>query len=355
MAETSLMTRRRLLSLPGAWALRASEPQNQSFPLRSIEGRLTPPDLFFVREHFSEPTVSLRTWKLRVEGRVARPLTLTLSDLLESTTTKVEAVLECAGNVAGGSAASNAVWEGVSVAQLLEQAQPQADAANLLFVGADRGRLLASSPTLPYLRLVPIAKGRDARTLVAFKLNDRLLPRHNGFPARALVPGWYAMDSVKWLERIVVLGPDETDPDYRASGMDRVYNRTVVDNNGKPAHRRLTDIQVKSAIAWPGDGASLPVGTHVVKGFAWSGASPVKAVEFSADAGRTWQSAAIEAPQQELGWVRWQIEWSARPGEFELLSRATDAAGDQQPLERDRARKDGYELNWCAPVKCAVA
>ena len=42
---------------------------------------------------------------------------------------------------------------------------------------------------------------------MAFKLNDRFLPRKNGFPARALFPGWYAMDSVKWLQRVVVLGP----------------------------------------------------------------------------------------------------------------------------------------------------
>ena len=62
--------------------------------------------------------------------------------------------------VAGGSAASNAVWEGVSVSRLLEQAQVQADAGNVLVVGADRGRLLAGSPVLPYSRVLPIGKCR---------------------------------------------------------------------------------------------------------------------------------------------------------------------------------------------------
>jgi hypothetical protein len=37
-----------------------------------------------------------------------------------------------------------------------------------------------------------------------------------------------------------------------------------------------------------------------------------------------------------------------------LLSRATDENGNRQPLSRDPARFDSYELNWCAPVPCVV-
>src|SRR5437016_5167345 len=109
-----LMTRRKLLSLPTASLLlrRArgapvAEAQNLSFPLQSIEGAITPPDLFFVRDHFHEPELSLSSWKLTVEGRVKKPLELSLADILESPTKKIEALLECAGNAAGGPAASN--------------------------------------------------------------------------------------------------------------------------------------------------------------------------------------------------------------------------------------------------------
>src|SRR5215470_10343934 len=121
------MTRRDLVLLPGACsilkqALAASEPQNLSFPLENIQGTITPPDLFFVREHFSEPELSLSSWKLKIEGRVAHPLELTLADLIESPTRKLEAVLECAGNGPGGSAASTAIWEGVPLAHLLHEA-----------------------------------------------------------------------------------------------------------------------------------------------------------------------------------------------------------------------------------------
>src|SRR2546426_3576913 len=84
-----------------------AEAQNLSFPLGSIEGAITPPDLFFVRDHFHEPELSLSSWTLKIEGRVANPLELSLADILESPTQKLEALLERAGNAAGGPAASN--------------------------------------------------------------------------------------------------------------------------------------------------------------------------------------------------------------------------------------------------------
>src|SRR6266404_2613208 len=118
------MTRRELLFLPGAGSLlgqvaAVSEARNLSFPLQNIVGAITPPDLFFVRDHFSEPELSLRTWRLKIEGRVKQPLDLSMSDILETPTQRMEAVLECAGNPTIGSAASNGVWEGVPLAYIL--------------------------------------------------------------------------------------------------------------------------------------------------------------------------------------------------------------------------------------------
>src|SRR5689334_14006236 len=121
------MTRRELLLIGGAWpitgrALAASGPRNASFPLAGVTGTITPPESFFVREHFAEPEISLKSWRLRVEGRVARRLELSLPDLIEAPVRKLEAVLECAGNGPGGAAVSNAVWEGVSLSHLLREA-----------------------------------------------------------------------------------------------------------------------------------------------------------------------------------------------------------------------------------------
>lgn len=351
------MTRRDVLRSGAAAFLSplagASGPQNLSYPLREIQGSLTPPDLFFVRDHFSEPTLSLETWQLRIEGRVARPRQVSFSDLLELPTKKLEAVLECSGNGTHGSAASNARWEGVPISFLLEPTGISRDAAFLAFEGADTGSLAPGTSSLPYTQIVPLEKCLDAASLVAFKLNGLFLPQRNGFPARALFPGWYAMDSVKWLRRIVVLGPKDRHSAFIESGMDRVYNRVTQASDGIET-KRLSSIQVKSAIAWPPDKMRLPAGVHQVWGFAWTGTGTVREVAVSSDGGRVWESARLESSPAPYRWIRWNYNWPASAGEHSLMSRATDSQGNQQPLQRDTARKDGYELNWCAPLTCSV-
>ena len=353
------MTRREFLVLPGAYSLLAqeiasSDPQNRSFPLDGIEGPITPAGLFFLRDHFSEPELSLSSWRLRIEGRVRRPLELSLADLLESLATELEAVLECAGNPAGGSAVSNARWQGVTFAQLFEQAEAAGDSVAVLLEGADRGKLFQESPSLAYCQIVPIEKCREPGSMVAYKLNGRFLPRQNGFPARAFFPGWYGMDSVKWLQRIVVLGPSDPVPDFQSSGMNRIYNRVVKIPSGEQKITRLTEIQVRSVIVWPPDNARLIAERYEVRGFAWTGGGLVAGVNFSNDGGRTWTPAQLESRAMPFTWVRWKAPWRATAGEHVLMSRASDDAGRQQPLERDPLRKDAYELNYCAPVRCLV-
>jgi DMSO/TMAO reductase YedYZ molybdopterin-dependent catalytic subunit len=295
----------------------------------------------------------LESWQLSIEGHVNRPYQLNFSDLLELPTQKVEAVLECSGNAADGSAASNGVWEGVPISFLLEPAGLPKDAAFIVLEGSDSGHLFQQSPERPYTQIVPIQKCLDAASLVAFKLNDLFLPPRNGFPARALFPGWYAMNSVKWLRRIVVLREGEQYLPFNESGMNKIYNRVVQSNTG-PVVTRLSALQIKSVISWPGDKASLPAGRHTVWGFAWTGAGTVKNVFVSSDAGATWNPVRIESTPGSYNWIRWSYSWTAPPGDYVLMSRASDTLGNQQPLQRDKTRKDGYELNWCVPLHCSV-
>jgi DMSO/TMAO reductase YedYZ molybdopterin-dependent catalytic subunit len=338
------VTRRQALLLPAAVLLQAEEPRNLSYPLRVIEGSITPADMFFIRDHFAEPDVSLEDWTLKIEGQVEHPFELNFSDLLESASTKIEAVLECAGNKASGSAASNGTWEGVPLKALLETARAKSDAKFVLLEAADSGKLFPDTPPAPYVQLLPIQKCTDPLNLVAYKLNGRLLPKGNGFPARALFPGWYAMDSVKWLRRIVVLNAGELSP-FTESGMNRLYNRGSV---------RLTGIQVKSAVAWPPNDQKLPAGKHTVWGFAWTGEGQIRTVSVTMDGGNNWSAAKLDTNPGPYRWVRWSFTWAAARGEYVLMSRAVDSSGSEQPLERDPKRKDGYELNWCLPVRCRV-
>jgi DMSO/TMAO reductase YedYZ molybdopterin-dependent catalytic subunit len=347
------LTRRELLPFWSVGLALASEIQNLSYPLRTLEGTITPPSAFFVRDHFSPPEVSLATWTLRIEGSVERQLDVSFSDLVEMPSRKVRAVLECAGNAVGGSAVSCGQWEGVPISTLLELARPAGAAAFVMLEGADSGRLFPDAPVRPYSQVVPLAKCNEPESLIAFKLNDLTLPKRNGFPARALFPSWYGMDSVKWLKRIVVLRSIDEAITFRESGMDRLYNR--VRRVGERVQAvRLSEVQVKSVVAWPNDGMKLPVGRYSVWGFAWSAKQPVRTVQISLDGGKGWNNTRFENSPQQFGWVRWRYDWSARPGDYVLMSRASDEGGSEQPLTRDPARQDGYELNWCKPLRCSV-
>jgi DMSO/TMAO reductase YedYZ molybdopterin-dependent catalytic subunit len=332
------------------------QPKLGSTTLRAVEGRLTPNDLFFVRSHFPVPNLSLQSWRLRVEGHVARPFEIQMSDLLEAETTRLEAVLECAGFDLGGDnlAASNAEWEGVMMSDLLRRAGVSEGASRVLLQGADTGSLGPPLPSFPFTRIVPLRKCMAPETLVAFKMNGRFLPSEHGFPARALVPGHYATDSVKWLSRIVILKEEDRPDAFYSSGMDRLYLREVGTPDGRVITSRVSSLLIKSRIAVPVPESRWPPGRHTVWGFAWSGASEVEGVEVSFDGGRTWNPARLDSKPIPFTWVRWRCAWEAGSGQHVLLSRAWDRVGNRQPLTRDPNRLDGYELNSCFPVKCTV-
>jgi DMSO/TMAO reductase YedYZ molybdopterin-dependent catalytic subunit len=352
-----------VLAVAAAYVLagkgKAAQGRNVSYPLEDLTSTVNPADAFFERDHFSVPELSLRNWTLRIEGRVSKPYTLNMSDLLEGPESSVEALLECAGNGPDGAAVGNGIWQGLSLASILQAARPDADGTEVLLEGADAGTLRENTPVTPYRRLVPLARCLKPETMIAVKLNGRLLPQRHGFPARVILPGRYGMDSVKWLQRIRVLGANETPPAAHENGMDQLYRRTFKPGAGGPPSMPVTELLVKSVIAWPqsavGDTVELPAGKHRVWGFAWTGGGgTVRQVEISSDGGRTWEPATLDTVARRFTWVKWGYTWEARPGRNILMSRATDAAGLQQPLMRDPDRLDAYELNWCAPLRCTV-
>ncbi|MSO22530.1 MAG: hypothetical protein EXQ58_04600 [Acidobacteria bacterium] len=234
--------------------LRVDESSSKVLPgsLGSNQKTITPVDQFFLRNHHEEPRLTLSSWKLKIEGRVARPLQLAFSALLEAPTTKLKAVLECAGNGATtGVLVGCGQWEGAAMSYFLKQSTPEASADRIMLLGSAHGRLIENTSPHPYARIVPLHQDLSPDAMIAFRLNDQFLPRRNGFPARALLPGMYAMNSVKWLERIIVLGPQDWPEAFYASGMNLLYLRTF--NEPAPSHsvNRVSEILVKSQIVSP--------------------------------------------------------------------------------------------------------
>jgi len=99
----------------------------------------------------------------------------------------------------------------------------------------------------------------------------------------------------------------------------------------------------------------LEAGRITIEGRAWSGFGPVERVEFSADGGKGWRSADLGDALGPHGWTSWSSDWDARPGEYELCVRATDASGKTQPLDGEQAwNQGGYGINVVQRVPVRV-
>ena len=171
--------------------------------------------------------------------------------------------MECAENPVGGGLVSHAEWTGVALASVL-QARTRSPRAQLS--GADG-----------FSRGIPLAKAMDPDTLLALTMNGEKLPVNHGFPLRAIIPGWYGMDSVKWLRASKCYLPRKG-----LCGYIRLVRSL---RTGTQSSARVTAMQVKSTFSRPLDGAILMNRHFTVRGAAWAGENRIRQVEVSTNAG----------------------------------------------------------------------
>ena len=333
------------------------KPFNAEAPLEALTTIPTPTPLFYVRSNFDVPHIDRDAWRLRITGAVASERELRFDDLQRFARTDALVLLECAGNgrkrmvpVPGGvawdvGAVSCAHFSGVALGDVLAACGASQDAVEVLFVGADRGKV-STGRTVAFERSLPIEKARDRSVLLADEMNGEPLTREHGYPLRLLVPQWYAVSSVKWLTEIRVL----TEP---FSGHFQTERYVYVDDPIAADNEPVREMRVRALIANPSDGAVLHGAQHLVRGIAWSGAAPIARVEVSTDDGSTWCDAACSQPSSATAPVTWQYDWSAEPGRFRILARATDGAGNTQPLEPLYNRL-GYGNNVAHAVEVTV-
>jgi DMSO/TMAO reductase YedYZ molybdopterin-dependent catalytic subunit len=313
----------------------SADPLVVASDLISLQGRYTTVEDFYVRNHFSAPQPASAV--LSLEGEFERPQQLGLHDLQSLLQREVGAVLECAGNsVSAVSLVSDGVWQGWSWGDIISKARPKPAGTYFHLFGRDG-----------LSRSVPKDRAMDAGLLVT-TLNGRPLTRHHGAPWRALFPGWYGMDSVKWLERIV-LAPEPLPP------LGNTYLEMRKDAVGNLQSQALPPIQVKSVITEPVSGAVVRRGQVQVSGLAWSGSARVSTVQLTADGAASWQAASLDARGSRFDWARWTVTLALNnAGVGELMSRATDSAGNSQPVEREPQRVDRYAYNVCDRIRCVV-
>jgi len=313
--------------------------RNRGMPLEAMRRDLTPTGLHYLVTHWDIPLTDPASWRLTIGGCVREPLELTLEEIRARPRRSLSVTLECAGNGRGwltprpvslpwlGEAISTSEWTGTPLRGLLEDAGLEADAAEVVFLGADRG--IQGEQEQVYARSLALPDAMEPEVLLAYEMNGRALEPQHGFPLRLIVPGWYGMTSVKWLTSIEVV--TEAFEGFQQAVAYR-YQREA-DDPGDAVSR----IRVRALMIPPGipDFFSrhrfVDPGLVALSGRAWSGNGPITRVEVAIDG--EWADATLETPVGEFAWRGWSFDWDATSGEHELACRATDAAGNVQPLE----------------------
>ncbi|HEX8153924.1 MAG TPA: sulfite oxidase, partial [Thermoanaerobaculia bacterium] len=313
-------------------------PVNAETPLELLTDYLTPNDLFFVRSHWVPQMPDLRTWRLRVEGEVSKPLTLSLAELKKMKAAETTCVLQCAGNGRGlqepiipgvqwrYGAVGNARWRGVRVADVLRAAGVKDGAAHLHVFGSDA----PPEKVPPFHRSLELEKAM-ADAILAYEMNGEPLPKAHGAPLRLVVPGWAGDHWMKWVVRISA----QREP-QKGFYMDTAYRWPLTPGEPgvafKPEEMRpVTEHAVKSNITTAPKKAKAGKPAEL-RGFAFSGAPDVAKVELSDDDGATWTAAELDPRHDPYAWRLWVHRWTPRKtGKVRVVARATDSRGATQP------------------------
>jgi len=249
------------------------------------------------------PQLNFDQWTLNVTGKVNKELTITKNDLLQMPTSDEYATLECVSNTINPPAAliSNAKWTGVPLATILNQAGLSPDAAYVIFHCAEG-----------YSVGIPKERALEQGALLAYKMNDELLPQEHGSPLRAIIPGLYGMMNAKWITGIEV-----SDSVYLGYWQERGWTNDA-------------QIHTTSIIYYPQTGAQVS-GSLPIAGVAFAGDRGISKVEVSTDGGSTWNAAELKTPKSPYSWVLWAYNWTpTAKGSQTILMRATDGTGQTQ-------------------------
>ncbi|HXW45949.1 MAG TPA: sulfite oxidase [Streptosporangiaceae bacterium] len=350
---------------------RSKAPLNCEVTPSMLAGEVTGEGQFFRRNHFPMPELDPGSWQLEVSGLVGRPLSLGLPDLCALPARSLTVTLECAGNgrtlfspgVPGEAwalgAVSTARWTGALLSDVLEEARILPSAREAIFRGADAGPVAGLAEPIRFERSLPVEDALESGALLAYEMNGQPLPVAHGFPVRLVVPGWYAVASVKWLAEITLTGQP-----FRGFFQDTHY--VYEWRRDGHAEREPVRLQrVRAMIADPVAGTRVSASELEVTGVAWSGAAPVTRVEVRASRNgdhrrdgsapaAAWQPAELVGTGSRYGWQPWRaVLRDLRAGPALLQARAADAAGNDQ-LSAPEWNELGYGGNFVHEVPVTV-
>jgi DMSO/TMAO reductase YedYZ molybdopterin-dependent catalytic subunit len=334
--------------------LLTDRPVQLETPRQYFRTAFTPNDAFYVRWHLPEipNRVDLADWKLKIEGNVNKPMALSLKELMEKfKPVSLAAVNQCSGNsrsrfqprVAGGQwgngAMGNAMWTGVRLGDLLDAAGVKQGSAQVQFQGLETGPGPKGSGSNFFLKSLEITDSVLDEAVAAYLMNGEPLPMLNGFPARLVVPGYFATYWTKCLTWIRVLSaPDENfwmKTGYRVPDTPRGNITPDEMKAGGVKTVPITRMPVRAFLVSPDGSSKIPAGMNVtLRGIAFSGHGKIVKVEFSEDGAKSWRESQLGEDHGAYSFRNWEAQWTPKaPGKYILAVRATDEKGNVQPDE----------------------
>ncbi|MBI3492332.1 MAG: molybdopterin-dependent oxidoreductase [Acidobacteria bacterium] len=333
-------------------------PDRRTLDLRTIDGPFTPKEKFATTQHYGHPDVDPATYKLKVTGLVNQTKSFSLDDLKKMGGKELIAGFECSGNRGPlNSLCGNGRWTGVPLKTVLDAAGVKTNAKEFVFFGADHGQEEIEWRTQKFTleqnfgRSLPREKALSPEIFLAYALNGDPLTKHQGAPLRLLVPGYYGVCNVKWLQHIH-LQEDAYLGRFQARWY-RTLRGEMIDGEMMWKETSVTHMNLKSFIARVTKTGSQ----YKVMGVVLNDGTPIKSVEVKVDDGQ-WQMATMDPMTKEkYGWKFFAYNWTgATPGDHTLISRVTDVNGKVQPTAQENETKKSFlEENSQAPRKVKIA
>ncbi len=334
-------------------------PDRRIIDVQKIDGVFTPKDQFFTTQHYGHPVIDPAAFRLRIAGLVDRPTELSLDELRKMKSTELVFGFECSGNrrpLQG--LTSNGRWTGVPLRAVLERAGVKKEAQEVVFFGADHGeeevefRGQVTKVDQQFGRSLLRDKALSPEPLLVYALNGEPLTRHQGFPLRLLIPGFYGVSNVKWLSEIHVQ-EDRYLGKFQARWY-RTLKGETVNGEVKWKETAISTLHLKSFIAR----VSRDGSRHKVFGIVLNDGTPIKSVEVRVDDG-PWQPATLDpaTTANKYSWKQFNYTWNgATPGEHTLVSRVTDVTGKVQPTTEElEVKKTFLEDNSQHPRKVMIS
>jgi DMSO/TMAO reductase YedYZ molybdopterin-dependent catalytic subunit len=159
----------------------------------------TPPGQTFARRWaiyaaLGVSKIDIETWRLNTKGLVEKQLTLTFQELQALPQVKLTRDFHCVTQWS----IKGVVWDGVAFRTLANMTHVKREAKWVMFYCADG-----------YTAPVPLEDAMVEDSLIALKMNGKLIPIEQGFPARPFIPQLYGWKSAKWLTEIEFLAEYE--------------------------------------------------------------------------------------------------------------------------------------------------